>query len=232
MVWVKGLWHVCEVGCSMVMTPVMFSDRLWLERYDIRWIIEVNIQKYTSYSLLCEIHNHLEKFGRNWWLRFLVSSSLKLLWFIGKLRELDLSFNKFANIPDCVSLQLCIQSLNMEGNEVVHIGREFVVLQNLRTLNLARVCTWQFALIDDHDIIFEFSKRRCAQNFAILFLTRQLATGNWQSPRLWIPATQRWHAMHNFHWEMVFLLHNKILYFALPARVPHLPHLPRLSIKW
>ena len=77
---------------------------------------------------------------------------------IGKLRELDLSFNKFANIPDCVSLQLCIQSLNMEGNEVVHIGREFVVLQNLRTLNLARVCMWQFALIDEHKLIFDFGK--------------------------------------------------------------------------
>lgn len=59
----------------------------------------------------------------------------------GKLRNLDLSNNQFMNIPDCVSLQYNMQSLNMKGNEVIHVGQEFTVLQRLHTLNLSEVET-------------------------------------------------------------------------------------------
>lgn len=57
----------------------------------------------------------------------------------GKLRVIDLSDNRFMNIPDCISLQYNIQSLNIQGNQVMHVGQEFTVLQKLHTLNLSEV---------------------------------------------------------------------------------------------
>ena len=45
----------------------------------------------------------------------------------------------FANVPDCVTLQTNLQTLNMEYNQVKHIGPEFFGLQKLRLLNLSKV---------------------------------------------------------------------------------------------
>lgn len=57
----------------------------------------------------------------------------------GKLRKLDLSYNAFVNVPDCVTLQLNLRDLDMTANQVVHMGQEFITLRQLETLNLSMV---------------------------------------------------------------------------------------------
>lgn len=58
---------------------------------------------------------------------------------VGKLKELDLSYNDFPSIPECISLQYHIESINVEGNEIMHLGPEFASLQRLHTLNFSQV---------------------------------------------------------------------------------------------